>query len=626
MSSSDLSFFSKSKSSAAHHTQVPREIYVTTRLAWKAQQQQDSLGDSGSTASNSNTHPITPSTSESSNLKPNPNRKPKLATKTKTKTPHAVQRVREKRTRGYSPDADTTSTGSSPPPHTAKRRATSSRASTLDVEPIYRTSRSRSVSAFPPPDTDTDKLSRRQCWTHETGYPGEGFASAAEVVKGLVKRYKAYFRNLDDPSDTSFEPHEDSCPIAELEYPNNNASESFILLAPKDPDHYNPIMCLEQSLYTIIECYLTPAQQALFGKLPRDLLIDDHDTPPSSPLTPPPSLPPESPLTSPDSRMASPPPQQQEPAGVDYLRLIQRAIHRRDGPLFVQTMNTINHLLRSLKYPALPDDPFAPSTPNMLTAHIQTWAPTPAAPDPIPHKVLMRLIDETYQRSVGPHVHRLNRYSAFSSEVYGELMPAFTADIIAATGLNASSLFVDLGSGVGNVIMQASLQTGCRSYGVEVMPAPAEVGRAQLRQFAIRCRMWGVKAGEVEMEEGDMLTSPRVSELLPQADVVLVNNKVFLQSLNEALRPKFLDLKEGAIVVSLKPFVSSLNARVTERNVDDISAIFDVVERPYRSGSVSWGSNGGTYYLHRVDRQGYAGIKQRFENSRARLGRAGSRR
>ena len=38
-------------------------------------------------------------------------------------------------------------------------------------------------------------------------------------------------------------------------------------------------------------------------------------------------------------------------------------------------------------------------------------------------------------------------------------------------------------------------------------------------------------------------------------------------AVNESLRPKFLDLKEGAIVVSLQPFVSSLNARVTERNV-----------------------------------------------------------
>lgn len=44
-------------------------------------------------------------------------------------------------------------------------------------------------------------------------------------------------------------------------------------------------------------------------------------------------------------------------------------------------------------------------------------------------------------------------------------------------------------------------------------------------------------------------------------------NLTWRSTVNEAIRPKFLDLKEGAIVVSLKPFVSSLNARVTERNV-----------------------------------------------------------
>lgn len=36
--------------------------------------------------------------------------------------------------------------------------------------------------------------------------------------------------------------------------------------------------------------------------------------------------------------------------------------------------------------------------------------------------------------------------------------------------------------------------------------------------------------------------------------------------MNESIRPKFLDLKEGAMVVSLKPFVP-VNARLTERNV-----------------------------------------------------------
>jgi H3 lysine-79-specific histone-lysine N-methyltransferase len=79
------------------------------------------------------------------------------------------------------------------------------------------------------------------------------------------------FRNLDDPNDKSWEPHPTDYPWAELEYPNNEASERscatgpflcrfswifirFILLAPKDKDHYSPIMCLQKSLHTIVEC------------------------------------------------------------------------------------------------------------------------------------------------------------------------------------------------------------------------------------------------------------------------------------------------------------------------------------------------------------------------------------
>jgi len=361
--------------------------------------------------------------------------------------------------------------------------------------------------------------------------------------------------------------------------------------------------------------YLTPAQKALFGSLPAESLPDD--SPPSSPFQP----------TRPDLSNGSyhpdlqpehqnPPQLEMDIPQPNHLRSLQRAIRRHDGPLFLSTLENINQLLRSLKYPPLPSDVFLPAPPNVLISAVHSWS----HPSGIPEKVVLRIVDETYQRCVGPNIKTLHRYEAFSSEVYGELMPSFTSDIIAATGLSSSSLLMDLGSGVGNVLIQASLQTGCRSYGIELLDGPADVARQQWKQFQKRCRMWGLRTGQVELEEGDMLQSKRVTELLTEADVVLVNNKVFQQSLNEALRAKFLDLKEGAIVVSLKPFVSP-NARMTERNVDDICAIFDVVERPYRSGSVSWGSGGGTYYLHRVDRVGYANVKQRFENLRARSAR-----
>lgn len=54
----------------------------------------------------------------------------------------------------------------------------------------------------------------------------------------------------------------------------------------------------------------------------------------------------------------------------------------------------------------------------------------------------------------------------------------------------------------------------------------------------------------------------------------------------------------------------------TGAQIDDISAIFDVTQREYNSGSVSWGSGRGYYYIHRVDREGYIKIRQKLESGR----------
>ncbi|KAJ7743880.1 histone-lysine N-methyltransferase [Mycena metata] len=506
----------------------------------------------------------------------------------------------------------------------------SSQAKTLppSPEPIYRSSRSRSGSHFTSIESEPPAIPR--CWAaDEDGGPEPDPAhfSSEKAVAMLLRTYCAYFKNLEDPSDCSFKPHPKLYPYVDLEYPNTYSSERFILLAPKDKDHYNPIMDVEKTLYTIIECYLTPAQQTLFGPIPKDTLFDSDEV-----ATPSPS--PRARSHSSSRSTSSSPFSSSSSLDLDldlddlivlpngerpnYLRAVQRAIHRRDGPSFKRAFDSINDILRCLKYPKLPADAFQNPRPNSLKAMVNTWTETG-----LPKKVLMRIIEENYQRSVGPHVQKLKQYEAFSSAVYGELMPSLVHEIIGLTKLKEDSLFLDLGSGVGNVVVQASLQTGCRSYGIELNPTPAKVARDMAANFRVRCRMWGLKVGDIELEEGDMLSSPRVNELISQADVVLVDNKVFEQSLNEQLRPKFLDLKEGAYVVSLAPFVPSLNARVTERNVDDISAIFDVSERTYHSGSVSWGNGGGTYYIHRVDRAGYANIRERFENSR---GGRGSRR
>jgi H3 lysine-79-specific histone-lysine N-methyltransferase len=284
--------------------------------------------------------------------------------------------------------------------------------------------------------------------------------------------------------------------------------------------------------------YLTPAQQAHFGSIPNETLAEAVSPPPSPSPSPPnsqssgsdytsslSSVTSSDSLSSLSSLSSSTSASSHNTRTIPVLRAVQRAIHRQDGPLFLRAIAQVNSLLRALKYPPIPKDLFSPAPENTLKQRVAVWRQTG-----MPKKVLMRIIEENYQRSVGPHVQSLKQYEAFSSTVYGELMPSLAHEMIELTKLNEDSLFLDLGSGVGNVCVQASLQTGCRSYGIELMPGPAKVAREMKEHLKVRCRMWGVRLGEIELEEGNMLESPRVNELIAQADVVLVDNKVFEES------------------------------------------------------------------------------------------------
>jgi len=61
---------------------------------------------------------------------------------------------------------------------------------------------------------------------------------------------------------------------------------------------------------------------------------------------------------------------------------------------------------------------------------------------------------------------------------------------------------------------------------------------------------------------------------------------------NEALRTLFLDLKEGAKVISLKSFKTE-NSSTSKRNLNDVASIFDVTQHDWVKGDVSWGDGTG---------------------------------
>lgn len=218
----------------------------------------------------------------------------------------------------------------------------------------------------------------------------------------------------------------------------------------------------------------------------------------------------------------------------------------------------------------------------------------------VPLHLVEFILDQVRVRVSSPRVSSLRHYKNGTDNVYGELLPPFVSKIFKETKIKSDQLFIDLGSGIGNVVIQAALQIGCESWGCEMMKNACDIADLQAKEFEARCRLWGLAPGEVHLERGDFLKNLPIQKKLQQADVVLVNNQAFTSELNEKLTRLFLDLKEGCLVVSLKSFVPA-GHKISERNL--YSPVNVLVDKEYRyfEGSVSWADNHGTYHIARKD-------------------------
>ncbi|CAO1632592.1 unnamed protein product [Sympodiomycopsis kandeliae] len=433
-----------------------------------------------------------------------------------------------------------------------------------------------------------------------------------------------------------------------LEYPAKGAQEEFILLVARDRDEYDPISDLLRSVYVIVKHYLTPEQRKAFGELDE---LETASAAGSIWTGPSPNVVQDSPLFSPGGRsqVSNPstpihvPSSHQHPsASADtnaattsngaptsngtpllsvnsspvgatslasgsntpiytpsapstletssILRSFTKSRNRRSGVLFLHTVERFNTALRELRES------------GALERNIQEALVTHG----VVEDVWTRVQDQAYARSVAPRVDELASYRSFSDNVYGELTPRFMSEIAQLCDLKPESTMVDLGCGVGNLVIQTGLQVGCTSVGVEYMRSPAELGCLQVNEAQRRWSMWNLSSsfsGEtMSIWQGDFLEDIRIREYMRKADVVIVNNYAFTPPLNESLSLLFLDLPNNCKIISLKPFIPP-DFRLTNRSIGSPSSILSVVqEREYGKGMVSWTERDGKYYIATVDR------------------------
>lgn len=211
-----------------------------------------------------------------------------------------------------------------------------------------------------------------------------------------------------------------------------------------------------------------------------------------------------------------------------------------------------------------------------------------------------RILNQIYARTVSPRVESLRQYENGSDNVYGELLPRFISNIFKETKLKSGQVFVDLGSGVGNVVLQAALEIGCESWGCEMMTNACDLAELQQAEFKARCRLWGIAPGKTQLVRGDFLEQGSIIDVLKRADVVLINNQAFTPQLNNKLVNHFLDMKEGCKIVSLKSFVPA-GHKIQSRNLNSPINLLKVQQKNYWSNSVSWTDVGGTYFIATKD-------------------------
>ena len=183
-SSSDLGFFSSSKSSNSIASSSSNVI-VKTRLARKT------IHTKSTNFHHSQARPVLPSSSPSPDSSPHSS--PPSPKKRKSTSPEYVSPLHRevKRLRPSASSLDKPRKRASKPSHKTPSRAPS-RQQTLQPspEPIYRTSRSRSTSAFHTYDDDGPVMSRRWMTDQDGHLTSLPHLSSEAVVRKLLKTYK----------------------------------------------------------------------------------------------------------------------------------------------------------------------------------------------------------------------------------------------------------------------------------------------------------------------------------------------------------------------------------------------------------------------------------------------------
>lgn len=180
--------------------------------------------------------------------------------------------------------------------------------------------------------------------------------------------------------------------------------------------------------------------------------------------------------------------------------------------------------------------------------------------------LVQHIIHQAYNQSV-IDPDKLNSYEPFSAEVYGETSFDFVRQMIEEIKVKDEDVFIDLGSGVGQVVLQVAALTNAKlCIGIEKADVPATYADGMSSAFKFWMNWYGKQFSEYHLMKGDFFNE-KYRDTINNGTFIFVNNYAFGPEVDHKLKLRFQELKDGARIVSSKPFCSKF-FRISDRTLN----------------------------------------------------------
>lgn len=197
------------------------------------------------------------------------------------------------------------------------------------------------------------------------------------------------------------------------------------------------------------------------------------------------------------------------------------------------------------------------------------------------------MIDLAYTLAVDDP-KRLNNYKAFSDQTYGELSFNSVIHILEILRPSSDEIFMDLGSGIGHVVLQMSAMYHIKKcVGIEIAEVPANFAARMSTTFTQIMKWLNKSYAEFELIKGDFFAEEYRQRIF-ESTIIFVNNMAFSAETNNKLEQIVMGLPIGTRIVCTSKFCAKRRNSQNSWNVQEV-----LLER----GGVTWTDNQVKVYI-----------------------------